>query len=293
MPRQTIRLTIGLAACGLLLMSGCALDPMERLSEQIDSQKVSERQSAVVELANLDDDRAIEALVEVLESDEKVFDMAGVALVKQGRATIDLEKKPDPVITMVAGVMNNVHLPTPNRSRAAWVLGEIGDREAIPTLRSGAAALLASGAVAAPVRAQAVIALEKLGEKSVGTPFDLAMGSLEGPLTMEQTKVEPVAEPEEEDEDEEEEATAEAAPEEEDVEAAGADEETADQEASAVDEQPAEDEGEPADDVAAPDEGADDTGEEAGTEEESATEGDDKPPSDDTQALAPTRHIRA
>ena len=177
MLKIALRLLGALAVIGLLMTTGCALDPMERLSEQIDAQDIKVRETAILDLANLRDDRAIESLVTVLEGEEKpaVYDMAGVALVKQGREVVT-DKKPDPIITMVGNVMKNVHLPVGTRCRAAWVLGEIGDREAIPLLRAGAAALDAAGAAATEVQAQATLGLKKLGDASVGEPFELAMG---------------------------------------------------------------------------------------------------------------------
>ncbi len=274
MPKVTLRLSIALAASVLLVLSGCALDPMERLSEEIDSQEVATKAGAVLELANLEDERAIEALVEVLESDEDVFDLAGVALVKQGRETVT-EEKPDPVITMVAGVMKNVHLPVGNRSRAAWVLGEIGDREAIDALRAGAAALLASGAVATVVRTQAGIGLKKLGDSSVGVAFELPMGSLEGIQVTSLPEVPAVAPIEEAEEDvDEEEADAEdtVAPE----EPAEDEDETAAGEETATDE-------EPTDEAAAPSE-EHDTAKPAETNQgdvEDEGETDDKTPADE------------
>lgn len=202
-----LRGILAAATLGLTLAAGCALDPMERLSEDIDSPDVAVRMAAVLELANLRDDRAIEALVEVLESDEDIFDMAGVALVKQGRETIT-KRKPDPVITMVAGVMNNMHLPQGNRARAAWVLGEIGDREAIPALRTGTGAKDPAGANAVHVQDQAKLALKKLGDASEGAPYELAMSLFRGGPVDVLPEVEPVAPPEEEDEEEDEEAQA-------------------------------------------------------------------------------------
>lgn len=198
-----LRGVLAAAALGLALTAGCALDPMERLSEDTDSPDAAVRTAAVLELANLRDDRAIEALVEVLESDEEIFDMAGVALVKQGRETIT-KRKPDPVIAMVAGVMNNIHLPQGNRARAAWVLGEVGDREAIPALRTGAGAKDPAAADALHVQAQAKLALKKLGDASEGAPFELAMGMFQGGRVDVLPEVEPVAPPEEEDEEEDE-----------------------------------------------------------------------------------------
>jgi hypothetical protein len=77
---------------------------------------------------------------------------------------------------MVGNALKNVHLPMGRRCRAAWILGEIGDREAIPTLRAGSEALDAAGAVAQPVRDQAIAARKKLGDNSEGVAFDLKMG---------------------------------------------------------------------------------------------------------------------
>lgn len=199
MQGNTARGVLAAAALGLALTVGCALDPMERLWEDIDSPDVEVRKAAVLELANMRDDRAIEALVEVLESDEEIFDMAGVALVKQGRESV-ATRTPDPVITMVAGVMNNPHLPQGNRARAAWVLGEIGNREAVPALRTGAGALDPAGAAAVHVQAQAKLALKKLGDASQGEPFELAMGMFRGEPVDVLPEVEPVAPPEEEEE---------------------------------------------------------------------------------------------
>lgn len=205
MPNRSMLLIIAVVTGAFATISGCALDPMERLSEDIDSMDANVRKQAVLELANLDDERAIEALVEVLESDEEVFDMAGVALVKQGRENVT-EEKPDPVLTMVAGVMKNVHLPVGNRARAAWVLGEIGDREAVAHLRAGAGALLANGQAAVPVQDQAKLSLKKLGDASDGAPYEIAMDTFKKGEPVESLpEVPPVAPPEVEEEDEEDE----------------------------------------------------------------------------------------
>ena len=207
----------GVVCLALVLAAGCALDPMERLSEEIDSQDVSVRRAAVLELANLRDERAIEALVEVLEGDEELYDMAGVALVKHGRERVTV-RKPDPVVTMVAGVMNNMHVPQPNRARAAWVLGEIGDREAIPALRTGSIATDPALAPAVPVRTQATIALKKLGDSSEGVAFELPLGTFASHAVDVLPTVEPVAEPEVDEDEEEEEEPEEEEEEDEEVE---------------------------------------------------------------------------
>jgi HEAT repeat protein len=202
MATKMLRCIAALLALCAVVLTGCALDPMERLKEDIDSQDVKVRERAVIELANLRDDRAIESLADVLETDEDVYDMAGVALVKQGREVVT-DKKPDPIIAMVAAIMNNVHLAAANRCRAAWVLGEIGDREAIPELRKGAGTKDAAGKPAVPVQDQAKLSLKKLGNDSDGAAFEIPMAE----FTSEPVKVLPtvasVAPPEEEAENKE------------------------------------------------------------------------------------------
>jgi len=180
------------------LVSGCAIDPMVRLNEDIESEDIQVRREAVLRLANLDDQRAVMALNEVFEDDPQLRDVAAVALVKKGREQVT-ERKPDPIIDGIAALANNVHLSEIVRARAAWILGEIGDREAIPALKTAAGAKLASGAVAELVRAQATQALEKLGYKETGRPFEIPMGTLadqEMTTLIEPESIEPEADAE-------------------------------------------------------------------------------------------------
>ncbi len=172
-----------------LLAAGCAVDPMEQLEQDIEAQDVTVRQRAVLQLANLRDDRALDALVDVLQGDEEVCDLAGVALVKKGRE-VPPKKKPNPVVEAVGRVAKNTHLLEKVRARACWVLGEIGDREAVPILKG-----LLSDAKPA-VAEQAKIALEKLGYYSQGRPFDIAWGELAGEVEV--LKEPPPVMPEEE-----------------------------------------------------------------------------------------------
>ncbi|HCA45906.1 MAG TPA: hypothetical protein DEP45_00740 [Armatimonadetes bacterium] len=171
---------IALAALALLamVMTGCGLDPMERLNEDIEAEDIQVRKAAVLTLANLDDQRAVVALSEVFEDDDELRDMAAVALVKKGREQVT-DEKPDPIIDGIAALANNVHLSEVVRARAAWILGEIGDREAITALKTATGAKTGSGAVAQLVRDQATQALEKLGYQEVGREFEMALGSLE------------------------------------------------------------------------------------------------------------------
>jgi len=168
-----------LAALTMMLAGlGCAIDPMPRLNEQIKAEDRETRLEAVIRLANLNDQRAVVALTEVFESDEELMDIAAVALVKKGRE-LKTDQKPDPIIEGIAALANNVHLPERVRARAAWILGEIGDREAIPALKTASGAKLGSGLPATAVRTQATEALEKLGAAEAGRAFELPMGSLE------------------------------------------------------------------------------------------------------------------
>jgi HEAT repeat protein len=162
-----------------LFLTGCSLDPMERLSEDINAQELSVRQAAVLELANLDDPRATDALIQILDSDDQCGDLAGVALVKKGRERTT-RQKPDPLLDAIAKVMGNLHTSQENRARAAWALGEIGDRLAIAALKGAGAAKTAGGADALLVRQAAQEALEKLGYDTPGRPYEIAIGQLKG-----------------------------------------------------------------------------------------------------------------
>lgn len=161
----------------VLVVSGCGIDPMERLNEEIESEDIEVRRSALLRLANLDDQRTVVALTEVFEDHDELMGMAATALVKKGREQ-KTERKPDPIIEGIAAIVNNVHMAEPVRARAAWILGEIGDREAIPALKTAAAGKLNSGAAAELLRAEAGEALEKLGYKETGRPFEMPVGTL-------------------------------------------------------------------------------------------------------------------
>jgi len=175
---------IALAVPLLAILAGCTVDPMERLTEDIKSQEKDVRQRAVVQLANLDDERSVDLLIDVLSSDDDLSALGGVALVKKGREVEEPDpKKPNPVVDEVGKVLNNAHLTEPFRGRAAWVLGEIGDRRAIPALQGGQGALVGEKP-AAVVREMAKQGLEKLGYFSVGRSFDLPMGSLVGTIEI-------------------------------------------------------------------------------------------------------------
>jgi len=176
-----IRILVALALV-LVALAGCSVDPMERLTEDIKSQDEAVRERAVLTLANLDDERAVDSLVDVLEGDDELCDMAGVALVKKGREVNEPDpKKPNAVVDQVGKVLNNAHLAEPFRGRAAWVLGEIGDRRAIPPLQTAQTGAKVGEKPALVVREMAKQGLEKLGYMSAVRAFDIPLGELAGP----------------------------------------------------------------------------------------------------------------
>ena len=188
---QVLRVLVASALLAALLGTvGCAIDPMVRLGEQIEAEDVEIRRSAVLTLANLDDQRTVLMLTDVFDRDEELRDMAASALVKKGREMVT-DRKPDPIIEGIAALANNVHLQQEVRARAAWMLGEIGDREAIAPLKTAAQARTSTGAAAPLIREEANKALEKLGYKSEGRPFEIPMGSVE----YQQLTTVPVPEP--------------------------------------------------------------------------------------------------
>jgi len=178
-----VKLTIVAAMfiiAAVLVAGGCAVDPMERLSVQIQSDDVVERRAAIYELGNLNDARTVEELLNVLEKDDELHGAAAVALVKKGR---EAEKAsgnaPNLVVESVGKILANAHLAEQFRAMAAWTLGEIGSREAIGALQGGTSATVGT-APAAMVRQASTEALEKLGNASAGRAFDIAMGELVG-----------------------------------------------------------------------------------------------------------------
>lgn len=173
-----------IGACTLL--GGCAVDPMEQLSTDIRSQDVTTKKKAIQQLANLQDPRATEELLGVLERDKDLAGLAAVALVKKGRELKEKQINGDQtntVVEEVAAIMNNAHLSQQIRARAAWTLGEIGSRQAVTPLLTGTKALV--GATPAKlVRQSATQALEKLGYYAEGRPYEIAMGELEGQVDV-------------------------------------------------------------------------------------------------------------
>ena len=182
--RHTVRLlgTIGIIAILLGVLAGCGEDPIEDLSRKVESPKIASREQAIVDLANVRDRRATELLSEALSGDDDLYDKAAVALVKQGRQ-IKVTEREIPVIEQVSKVLENTYLAEQFRARAAWTLGEIGDRRAIPILKEAAFASLAD-ATKPIMMQQAAEALEKLGFNSTSRAYELPMGTLADNLEL-------------------------------------------------------------------------------------------------------------
>lgn len=172
---------------GLPALWGCGLDPMEKLNQEVVSPDLQIQKQAVLELANLPDTRAVKALVNALESDPDIAGYAAVALVKQGRAHLK-QPKENSVVKQITEVLKSQHVAMESRARAAWALGEIGDRRAVGDLAGVAGDADALGI-------EATRALEKLGVKSEGRRFDLAPQMTSGKMNT-LPEPPPLAEPE-------------------------------------------------------------------------------------------------
>ncbi|MFQ5808993.1 MAG: HEAT repeat domain-containing protein [Armatimonadota bacterium] len=209
------RIAVAAVLAASFLICGCAEDPIPKLSDELEELDLDRRLIAVARLRVLDDDRAIELLAEALESDEELVDAAGEALAEKGRK-LRTDDKPDKVNEALTRIMKNSHLEQPPRAKAAWALGEIGDRESIAALKGARSANDAKGVAASDVRTQATQALQKLGYYTRGRApamdedGEVPDRALDGTPDLEQA-TEPTAMPEPEEATDEETAPAEPA----------------------------------------------------------------------------------
>jgi HEAT repeat protein len=173
-----------LSLVAVMMIAGCAIDPMEQLSRDIESQEVVVKTQAIQTMASLDDPRVIEKLLDVFEKDDQLCDLAAVALVKKGR---EIERNgrsvSNRIVEDVGRILANAHLAEPFRARAAWTLGEIGSRQAVPLLITGTTATVGV-APATLVRECSTQALEKLGYHSDGRSYEIPMGTLAGSVDI-------------------------------------------------------------------------------------------------------------
>jgi len=157
-----------LLAIAICVLCGCTVNPLERLSEDLTMRSPQTRAKAAQALAQSDSKDAVLLLARQLgaETDEAVLHAIALALVSIGRrhhgegTSFAKEQR---TILYVSDELAKTNLDEINRDKAAWVLGEIGDRDALPYL-------IAAGTDAAE------IALTKLGYYSDGTPFETNEG---------------------------------------------------------------------------------------------------------------------
>lgn len=180
----TVRLAYAIVIVGLIagIIAGCAVDPIEDLSHKIESPNSTVRQQAIVDLTNLSNSRTVELLTDALSVDKELCDQAAVALVKLGRQ-VEVTEKDNPVVTKVSEVLENTYISEQFRARAAWTLGEIGDRRAISLLEEVAFYSFADATKPVLIE-QATQALEKLGFTSEGRAYELSMGTLQDGLEV-------------------------------------------------------------------------------------------------------------
>jgi len=162
MSTRRLPLPLALLAAAVLL-AGCAIDPIEKLQDKLDSQRLAERRAAVRALETLKDERSVELLVETMGSDPDLLEQAGNALVLKGRKWERKHPKAkkteqNPVIEHLSQTVGDMHLDAAVRAKACWVLGEIGSRRALPALK-----VRKDDPNSMIVRAEAVTALNKLG----------------------------------------------------------------------------------------------------------------------------------
>jgi HEAT repeat protein len=180
--QRCVAFMLGLVA--VMMIAGCAIDPMEQLTRDIESQEIVVKTQAVQTMASLEDPRVIQVLLDVFEKDDQLCDLTAVALVKKGREIEqDGRQTSSRIVDDVGKILANAHLAEPFRARAAWVLGEIGSRQAVPLLIAGTKATVGA-APATLVRECSTQALEKLGYHSEGRPYEIPMGTLAGSLDI-------------------------------------------------------------------------------------------------------------
>jgi HEAT repeat protein len=155
------------------LLAGCAVDPIEKLQDKLDSQRLAERRAAVRALETLKDERSVELLVETMGSDPDLLEQAGNALVLKGRKWEQKHPKAkkseqNPVIEHLSQTVGDMHLDAAVRAKACWVLGEIGSRRALPAIKGRK-----DDPNSMIVRAEYATALSKLGSADPAAAMEM------------------------------------------------------------------------------------------------------------------------
>jgi hypothetical protein len=154
----------------LLVVAGCAIDPLPELQDMLEDKRPEVRERAIEGLLQLSADRSFAPLLKRLEveTDPVLMNSLKVATVLAGRrCTIESLQSsylmPKRLATALAcDSVQKAQLEEDTKAVLTWVLGELGDRDAIPTLRT----------LGTP---EANAALLKLGDGSVGMAFEVPM----------------------------------------------------------------------------------------------------------------------
>jgi HEAT repeat protein len=154
----------------LCFVAGCAIDPLPELQDGLEDKHPEVRVRAIEGLLALSADRSFAPLLKRLEveDDPEVLTRLKVAAVVAGRrCTVEslqssflMPKRLSTALTCDS--VQKAQLEDDTKAALTWVLGELGDRDAIPTLRT----------LGTP---EANAALLKLGDGSVGMAFEVPM----------------------------------------------------------------------------------------------------------------------
>jgi hypothetical protein len=154
----------------LCFLAGCAIDPLPELQDGLEDKHPEVRGRAIDGLMQLSADRSFAPLLKRLEIEDapEVLEKLTVATVLVGRrCSIESMQSsylmPKRLATALAcDSVQKAQLENTTKAMLTWVLGELGDRDAIPTLRT----------LGTP---EANAALLKLGDGSVGMAFEVPM----------------------------------------------------------------------------------------------------------------------
>jgi hypothetical protein len=158
------------------------------LGPEVVSPDPAARAGAVRNLAGEPNRNDLAVLVKVLGNDPAVSDLAALALIQQGRAERSRPRE-NPVVLAVSEAVGAAYLLPERRAKAAWVLGEIGDRRALGVLRG-------AGPGADEVGLQVARALDKLGYTGTARALELTDAQvaerLRGPARLTDAQVDDI-----------------------------------------------------------------------------------------------------